>query len=93
MTDGKLTLKVRKWRKGDQEQGQRLNVNGYKMKWHNIGPGQAQLRLCVAMVQGHAYLCHAYVKDSDAKDKREAAKLMYRIDQIEQGHYQMRGKL
>ena len=68
-------------------------ADGYKMKWHNIGPGQAQLRLCVAIVRGAAYLCQAYAKDSPAKDKREAAKLLLRVDLIQSGHYEYRGKL
>ena len=38
--------------------------DGYKMKWHNIGPGKNQLRLAVALINGNAYLCQAYVKNN-----------------------------
>lgn len=67
--------------------------DGYKMKWHNIGNGKVQLRLCVAMIKGVAYLCQAYVKGNDATDKRNAATLLVRIDLIEQGRYERRGSL
>jgi hypothetical protein len=68
-------------------------TDGYKMKWHNIGPGKVQLRVSVAILQGRAFLCEAYVKDSDAKDKRECAKLKRRINQIVAGQYQYRGTI
>jgi len=68
-------------------------TRGYKMKWHNIGPGKVQLRVCVAMINSTAFLCQAYVKGSDAKDKREAALLLGRIDLIEQGNFDYRGRL
>src|SRR2546421_13050496 len=57
---------------------------GFKMKWHNLGPGHVQLRLCVAMLD-KAYLCQAFVKTDDAKDKREAANLEIRIASIRKG--------
>lgn len=66
--------------------------DGYKMKWHNLGHGKVQLRLCVAML-GDAYLCQAYVKDSAAVDQREMAKLGVRINLIKNGQYQYRGRL
>lgn len=68
-------------------------ANGYKMKWHNIGPGKVQLRCTVAILKGTAYLCHAYVKSSEAQDKRECAKLKARMNLISQGRFQSRGKL
>lgn len=67
--------------------------SAFKMKWHNLGPGQVQLRLGVVIHRSVAYLCQAYVKDSDAKDKREAAKLLLRVDLIESGRFQKRGIL
>ncbi len=66
---------------------------GYKMKWHNLGNGNVQLRLCVGLVEGSAYLCHAYVKTSAELDRREAAKLKMRISLIHAGTYQSRGEL
>jgi len=68
-------------------------TDGYKMKWHNIGPGRVQLRVTVAILQGRAFLCEAYVKDSDAKDKRECAKLKHRINRIAMGNYKYRGTI
>src|SRR4051812_2042542 len=34
-------------------------AHGFKMKWHNIGPGKVQLRLGVALINNTAYLCRA----------------------------------
>jgi hypothetical protein len=67
--------------------------NGYKMKWHNLGPGRVQLRLSVAILSSRAFLCRAYVKSSDAKDKREATKLKDHIQDIHFGRHQERGVL
>jgi len=33
-------------------------AHGFKMKWHQVGPGRVQLRLPVALVRD-AYLCEA----------------------------------
>lgn len=67
--------------------------DGFKMKWHNIGSGRVQLRLSVAILGNAAYLCCAYVKSSDSKDKREAAKLKDHIQDIYFGRHQVRGVL
>jgi hypothetical protein len=67
--------------------------DGYKMKWHNMGPGKVQLRLCVALLGSDAFLCQAYVKQSDPQDKREAAKLKTHIQNIRLGNYTKRGVL
>lgn len=69
---------------------------GYKMKWHNLGPGRVELRLCVAIVPqwpDEAFLCHAYTKDSSHKDKREMATLKVKIQLIENGQVRIRGSL
>lgn len=66
---------------------------GFKMKWHNVGPGRIQLRLAVALTLAQAFLCQGYVKDSISRDKREAAKLKSRINLIHRGKYQYRGTL
>ena len=63
------------------------------MKWHNFGNGNVQLRLCVALVDGDAYLCHAYVKTSPAQDRRRAASLKHKILLIQRGHHVERGEL
>ena len=73
---------------------------GHKMKWHNLGPGKVQLRLCVVIIetelekiiQLRAFLCTSYVKD-DKSEKREMSRLKIKIQKIEDGTYKYRGKL
>jgi hypothetical protein len=67
--------------------------NGFKMKWHNLGPGRVNLRLMVGLVGGDAYLCQAFVKKSSAQDLREGANLKRYMNLIAQGMYQHRGDL
>jgi hypothetical protein len=66
---------------------------GYKMKWHNIGPGGIQLRLLVVLANESAYLCNAYVKDNENTDFREMAKLKVKIQLINEGRFTFRGRL
>lgn len=66
---------------------------GFKMKWRNLGNGKSQLRLTVAIIEGRAYLCHAYVKTSATQDKRHSARLKNRIEDIRRGHFVIRGYL
>lgn len=68
-------------------------TDGYKMKWHSFGNGNVQLRLCVGLVGGDAFLCHAYVKTSGAQDMRMAAALKDRLGLIRAGQHQERGEL
>jgi hypothetical protein len=63
------------------------------MKWHNFGNGNVQLRLCVGLVRGDAYLCHAYVKTSPAQDKRMAGSLKDKLSMIRSGLHDERGGL
>lgn len=67
--------------------------NGYKMKWHNIGPGRVQLRLLVAIVDETAFLCNAYAKSNEKKDFREMAKMKIKIQLIKEERYVFRGRL
>lgn len=67
--------------------------NGYKLKWHNIGNGKVQLRVCVALLNAQAYLCQGFVKSSDNIDKRECAKLKIHLRDIALGSYTSRGFL
>ncbi len=62
------------------------------MKWHQIGPGLVQLRLPVALV-GDAYLCNAYVKADEKKEKRMMARFKTYIALIEDGRFIERGRL
>lgn len=68
---------------------------GYKMKWHNLGAGQVQLRLAVANVSGvrAAFLCEAYVKSNDATDRRMLARFKSHMNKIALGQYSSRGKI
>jgi len=66
---------------------------GYKMKWHNIGPGNVQLRLLIAIANETSYLCNAYVKDNENTDFREMAKLKTKIQLINEGRFIFRGRL
>lgn len=63
------------------------------MKWHNIGPGNIQLRLLVVITNNTAYLCNAYVKDNVNTDFREMAKLKIKIQLIKEGKFTSRGRL
>jgi hypothetical protein len=47
----------------------------------------------VFMYTGRAYLCRAYVKDSDATDRREQAKFKGHANLIIQGKHTERGYL
>lgn len=66
--------------------------HGYKMKWHQIGPGRVQLRLGVGMFD-QAFLCRGYVKSDEKVDKREVARLKIHLRNIFLGQYSYRGAL
>lgn len=63
--------------------------NGYKMKWHNIGSGKNQLRLCVVIVETEiddvkkqrVFLCTSYIKD-DKREKLEMLSFKAKIKKI-----------
>jgi hypothetical protein len=65
---------------------------GFKMKWHQVGNGQVQLRLTICH-QECFFLCQGYVKLNSAQDRREIAKLKTRIQLIFQGQYTICGRL
>lgn len=66
---------------------------GFKMKWHNLGPGNVQLRVAVALVNGEALLCRGYVKSNAILDKAEMAKFKDHLRRISLGTYIRRGTL
>lgn len=80
------------WGPATDKGGKRID-DGYKMKWHNFGPQQLQLRLAVGIVDGVVYLCQGYVKTGDPVDKRECQKLKARIQLIRQKQHVCRGEL
>ena len=85
---------------GPAKSGGKIIKFGYKMKWHNLGPGKVQLRLLVVIIETEidsvktqrAFLCTSFVKD-DKTDRREMARLKLKIQKIEDGTYVYRGKL
>jgi len=66
---------------------------GYKMKWHNVGNGNVQLRLPVALIGGQAYLCEAYVKSDGKHDQRMMARFDVHVQRLRNGRYVERGRL
>ena len=80
------------WSVATDKAGQIIS-HAWKMKWHNLGPGKVQLRLGVVIHDPRAFLCRAWVKDSDATDKRELAKLKTHVNRIQLGQYISRGTL
>ncbi len=71
------------------------------MKWHNIGNGNNQIRLLVAIlstaidnkIETRAFLCNAYMKNNESIDKRKMARLKIKIEKIINGNYNYLGKL
>lgn len=66
---------------------------GYKMKWHNLGSGQVQLRLPVMAHQRAAMLCEAYVKTNASVEARKIARFKTHMNLIARGQYTYRGQL
>ena len=74
--------------------------HGYKMKWHNFGNGNVQLRLCIVIatteIKGtklqRTFICNSYVRD-DKTNKREMAALKIKIKKILDGNFNYRGSL
>lgn len=66
--------------------------DGYKMKWHNLGNGNVQLRLPVGVFT-ECFLCQAYVKGNINKERRELLKFKKRLKHILDGNYIERGRL
>jgi hypothetical protein len=66
--------------------------NGFKMKWHQVGNGQVQLRLPVGLVD-QAFLCEAYVKNDGKKEQRMLAKFKTHLQLIEEKRFSICGEL
>lgn len=65
---------------------------GFKMKWHQIGPGRVQLRLPVGIFT-EAILCEAYVKGNEKEERRKIARFKMYLELIARGQYTERGRL
>lgn len=68
-------------------------MDGYKMKWHQVGCGKVQLRLTVGVFCNECILCEAYVKKDTKVDKRKLARFKVYLDLIRQGSHTTKGKL
>ena len=66
--------------------------NGYKMKWHNIGNGKAQLRLPIGMFTD-AVLCEAYAKGNTNFEKRKMAVFKTHLELIRKGRFTECGRI
>ena len=66
--------------------------DGFKMKWHQIGPGKVQLRLPVGLLSD-AYLCESYVKTDPKIEKRKMAIFKVHLQLIRQGQFTECGRL
>lgn len=80
------------WSPANDQNG-KIITGGYKMKWHNMGNGNVQLRLTVAMINGGCLLCEAYDKQSATQELRKLARFKTYLELIRLGNYTMRGKL
>jgi len=78
---------------GPAKQGNAVLPHGYKMKWHQVGPGQVQLRLPIMAGARTAFLCEAYVKDNPATERRKLARFKTHMNLIAQGRFIYRGRL
>ncbi len=67
-------------------------LNGYKMKWHQVGDGKVQLRLPIGIFS-EAFLCEAYIKHNDKFEKRQLAKFKFYLQRIRQNKHIERGQL
>jgi hypothetical protein len=61
------------------------------MKWHQLGNGNVQLRLPVAVLRQQSFLSEAYVKSNDKFDKRMMARFKTHIQLIQQNQFITRG--
>lgn len=90
-TDAKFTKNIG-WGPAKEKGGANV-LHGFKLKWKQIGSGRVQLRVGVAILAGEAYLCRGYVKNSDAIDKMEIARLKIHINRIVNANFKKIGKL
>ena len=68
-------------------------ANGYKMKWHQIGPGRVQLRLPIVIIGSDAFLCEAYVKANPRTEQRKLARFQVHRARIQRGQFSIVGTL
>jgi hypothetical protein len=78
---------------GPAKIGNTTIARGFKMKWHNIGSGNVQLRLPVTSDSLKVFLCSCYEKRNSNYEQRQLAKFKSHINQISMGQYVHRGVL
>jgi len=66
--------------------------DGFKMKWHNLGNGNIQLRLPIAIF-AEAMLCEAYVKGNAKEEQRKIARFKTHLELIRRGQFTECGRL
>ncbi len=67
--------------------------HGFKMKWHNMGNGNIQLRLAIVILRNKIYLCHGYIKTNEKIDKKEMNNLKIKIQRIKENTHKEMGVL
>ena len=68
-------------------------VGGYKMKWHQVGHGNVQPRLLIAVFNKTALLCEGYVKTNVNMDTRKLLIFKTHVQLIQQNRYTICGEL
>ena len=79
------------WSIATDRSGNRV-PGGFKMKWHQVGSGNVQLRLPIG-VMNECYLCEAYVKRDDKLEKRKIARFKTHLELIRRGTFTECGRL
>ena len=80
------------WSPANDPRGKGPIPDGFKMKWHNMGPGKVQIRLPVGILKD-AVLCEAYVKENASQEKRKLARFKTHLELVRQGRFTERGRL
>jgi hypothetical protein len=80
------------WSAAQDRSGEAI-ANGYKIKWHQVGEGLAQLRLTIGIFDNQCFLCEAYIKSNEKAEKRQLARFKTYLQLIRQGRYTIRGRL
>lgn len=79
------------WSFAESPPGQKI-PDGFKMKWDSIGNGRVEIRLPVAIL-GNAYLCEAYHKADDKKDRRQMARFKTHMQLLKNNEFIEQGRL
>lgn len=80
------------WSIATDKSGNRI-AEGFKMKWHQVGDGNNQLRLPVGIIMNTAVLCEAYIKSDEKLEKRKMAKFKTYLELIRRNQYTECGRL